>query len=41
MSGASERSIQNQTGHRSLAVLRLYIRDGSLFRETAAKNAGL
>ncbi len=41
MSGASERSIQNQTGHRSLAVLRRYIRDGSLFRENAAKKTGL
>jgi integrase len=41
MAGASERSIQNQTGHRSLKVLRTYIRDGNLFRENAAKKAGL
>jgi site-specific recombinase XerD len=41
MAGASERSIQEQTGHKSLAVLRTYIRDGSLFRENAAKKAGL
>jgi integrase len=39
--GASERSIQNQTGHRSLKMLRTYIRDGNLFRENAAKKAGL
>jgi integrase len=41
MSGASERSIQNQTGHKSLKVLRTYIRDGNLFRENAAKKTGL
>jgi integrase len=41
MAGASERSIQNQTGHKSLKVLRTYIRDGSLFRENAAKKSGL
>ncbi len=41
MSGASERAIQNQTGHRSLTVLRKYIRDGSLFRDNAAKKTGL
>ena len=41
MNGASERSIQNQTGHRSLEMLRRYIRDGSLFRENAASVVGL
>lgn len=41
MMGATERSIQNQTGHKSLKTLRTYIRDGSLFRENAAKKAGL
>ena len=41
MKGASERSIQNQTGHRSLEMLRRYIRDGSLFRENAAAMVGL
>jgi integrase len=29
--GASERSIQNQTGHKSVQMLRRYIRDGNLF----------
>jgi hypothetical protein len=33
--GSSERSIQKQTSHRSLLVLRGYIRDGDLFREHA------
>jgi site-specific recombinase XerD len=41
MAGASERSIQDQTGHKSLLVLRRYIRDGSLFRENAAARVGL
>ena len=39
--GASERSIMNQTGHRSLPTLRRYIRDGQLFRDNAAAAAGL
>jgi integrase len=39
--GASDRSIMNQTGHCSTAMLRRYIRDGSLFRENAAAPAGL
>jgi integrase len=39
--GASERSIQEQSGHKSLLVLRRYIRDGSLFRENAAAKVGL
>lgn len=34
--GASERAIGNQTRHKSLKILRGYIRDGSLFRENAA-----
>lgn len=41
MGGASERSIQDQTGHKSLLVLRRYIRDGNLFRENAAAKTGL
>ena len=41
MAGVGERSIQDQSGHRSLAVLRRYIRDGSLFRENAASKVGL
>ena len=39
--GASERSIMNQTGHRSVTMVRKYIRDGSLFRENAAAKVGL
>lgn len=39
--GASERAIMNQTGHRSSAMLRRYIREGSLFRENAAAQLGL
>ncbi len=31
IAGASERSIMNQTGHRSVQMVRRYIRDGSLF----------
>jgi integrase len=41
ISGVPERAIQEQSGHRSLAVLRRYIRDGSLFRENAAAKVGL
>ena len=41
MAGASERSIQNQTGHKSVLTLRRYIRDGSLFKENAAGKVGL
>jgi site-specific recombinase XerD len=41
MSGVSERAIQDQTGHKSLPILRRYIRDGSLFRENAAAKVGL
>lgn len=39
--GASERSIMNQTGHRSTAMVRRYIRSGSLFLENAAAVVGL
>ena len=39
--GKSERAIMNQTGHRSVATLRRYIRDGNLFRENAAGGIGL
>jgi integrase len=39
--GKSERAIMNQTGHRSLATVRRYIRDGELFRENAADAVGL
>ncbi|PYT17249.1 MAG: hypothetical protein DMG59_07980 [Acidobacteria bacterium] len=41
ISGASERSIMNQTGHRSVQMVRRYIRDGSMFRENSAGNLGL
>lgn len=36
MSGASERVIMKQTGHRSTEMVRRYIRDGDLFRDNAA-----
>jgi integrase len=39
--GASERSIMNQTGHRSVQMVRRYIRDGSLWRENSAGKLGL
>jgi integrase len=35
--GKSERSIMNQTGHRSAAMVRRYIREAELFRENAAE----
>jgi integrase len=38
---ASERSIMNQTGHRSVQMVRRYIRDGSLFRENSGGKLGL
>lgn len=41
IAGVSERAIQDQSGHKSLAVMRRYIRDGSLFRENAAAKVGL
>src|SRR5262249_49998328 len=41
MAGASERSIMQQTGHRSVQMVRRYIRDGSLFRENSGAKLGL
>ena len=41
IAGASERSIMNQTGHRSAQMVRRYIREGSLFRENIAGKLGL
>jgi integrase len=41
IAGASERSIMNQTGHRSVQMVRRYIRDGSLWRENSAGRLGL
>lgn len=39
--GASERSIMRQTGHKSVLMVRRYIRRGSLFQENAAAYVGL
>jgi site-specific recombinase XerD len=39
--GASERSIMDQTRHRSLKQVRRYIRRGSLFKDNAAARSGL
>jgi site-specific recombinase XerD len=41
IAGASERSIMNQTGHRSVQMVRRYIRDGSLFRNNSGGKLGL
>jgi integrase len=41
IAGASERSIMNQTGHRSVQMVRRYIRESSLFRENSAGKLGL
>lgn len=41
IAGASERSIMRQTGHRSTAMVRRYIRDGNLFRDNASGMLGL
>jgi site-specific recombinase XerD len=39
--GVSERSIMNQTGHKTLTMVRRYIRGGSLFLDNAAAQVGL
>ncbi len=39
--GVSERAIMAQTGHKSVPMVRRYIRDGSLFNENAAADVGL
>jgi site-specific recombinase XerD len=39
--GVPERVIAKQTGHKGTAMLRRYIREGSLFRENAASAVGL
>lgn len=39
--GVSERAIMEQTGHRSLPIVRRYIRRGSLFSDNAAARVGL
>lgn len=41
INGANELAIMRQTGHRSLATVRRYIREGSLFRENPAAKLGL
>jgi len=41
MAGVEERIIMKQTGHRSVNMVRKYIRDGSLFRENSASHLGL
>jgi integrase len=41
MAGVSERVIMQRTGHKNAAMLRRYIREGSLFRENAASAVGL
>ena len=41
LAGVEERDIMRQTGHRSSAMLRRYIRDGSLFRSNSAAALGL
>ena len=39
--GKSERAIMKQTGHKSLPMLRRYIREGSLFRDNATDGLSL
>ena len=39
--GASERSIMATTGHRSVQMVRRYIRTGELFRDNAAATVGI
>ena len=39
--GVGERAIMAQTGHRSVVMVRRYIRDGALFRDNAAAAVGL
>lgn len=41
MSGLSERSIMKQTGHKSVEVLRRYIREGSAFNDNVTSKLGL
>lgn len=41
LGGATERSIMSQTGHKSVVMVRRYIREGSLFRDNPATRLGL
>ena len=39
--GVEERKIMDQTGHKSVTMVRKYIREGELFRGNAAGRVGL
>jgi hypothetical protein len=41
INGVSERSIMQQTSHRSTAMVPRYVRDGNLSRENTAAKVGL
>jgi site-specific recombinase XerD len=41
VAGASERKIMDQTRHRSVTMVRRYVRDGNLFRENVSGAVGL
>jgi len=41
ISGVSEHRIMQQTGHRSVAIVRRYVRDSNLFRDNPAGKIGL
>jgi integrase len=41
IAGASERLIMNQTGHRSVQMMRRYIRDATLFQDNSGGKLGL
>jgi len=41
MNGVPERIIMKQTGHKTVATLRKYIRSGEIFRDNAAAGLGL
>jgi hypothetical protein len=41
MAGASERAIMRQSGHKSVQMVRRYIREGELFNDNAAARLGL
>jgi hypothetical protein len=41
MNGVREFIIMRQTGHKTIATLRLYIRSGEIFRENAAAGLGI
>jgi integrase len=39
--GASERAIMRQTGHKSVSMVRRYIREGELFNDNGESKLGL